>query len=100
MIGVLALIMEEKQFRVLIKYYFLHEKTITETEKKLEKYNEDSSSSWYGSGVICEFRCGRTSTADAERSGRSFEIKTEEIVTKIHDIVLGDRRVKVREIAV
>lgn len=75
-------------------------KTINETEEKLKKYHGDSAPShgmvhkWF-----TEFRCGRTSTTDAERPGRPIEVTTEEMVTKIHDIVLEDRRVKVREIA-
>ena len=75
-------------------------KTINETEEKLKKYYGDSAPShgmvhkWF-----TEFRCGRTSTTDAERPGRPIEVTTEEMVTKIHDIVLEDRREKVREIA-
>ena len=47
----------------------------------------------------CEFRCRRISTSDAPRSGRLVEVTTEGTVNKIPDIVLADRRVKVREIA-
>ncbi|XP_025161796.1 histone-lysine N-methyltransferase SETMAR-like [Harpegnathos saltator] len=46
-----------------------------------------------------EFRCGRTSTSDAERSGRPKEVVTPEIVDKIHGMILDDRRMKVREVA-
>ncbi|GBP84034.1 Histone-lysine N-methyltransferase SETMAR [Eumeta japonica] len=46
-----------------------------------------------------EFRCGRTTTSDAERSGRPKEVITPEIVDKIHEMILGDRRMKVRELA-
>uniref|UniRef100_T1HEC8 Uncharacterized protein n=1 Tax=Rhodnius prolixus TaxID=13249 RepID=T1HEC8_RHOPR len=38
-------------------------------------------------------------TSDAERSGRPVEVTTTEIIDKIHDMVMDDRRVKVREIA-
>lgn len=92
--------MEKKEFRVLIKHYFLRGKSITETEEKLRKYYGDSAPShgmvhkWF-----TEFRCGRTNTTDAERSGRPAEITTEEMINKIHDIVLEDRRVKISEIA-
>lgn len=85
---------------MLIKHYFLRKKTILETKTKLEKYYGDSSPSY---GMIqkwfTEFRCGRTSTSDAPRSGRPKEVTTEEMINKIHDIVLNDRRVKVREIS-
>lgn len=92
--------MEKSEFRVLIKHYFLRKKTITETKKSLEKYYGDSGPSikmihkWF-----TDFRCGRTSTVDADRPGRPVEVTTPEMITKIHDIVLNDRRVKVREIA-
>ncbi|XP_033229063.1 uncharacterized protein LOC117180682 [Belonocnema kinseyi] len=46
-----------------------------------------------------EFRCGRTSTSDAERSGCPKEVITPVIVDKIHRMILDDRRVKVREVA-
>ncbi|GBP09166.1 hypothetical protein EVAR_4039_1 [Eumeta japonica] len=85
--------MEKSEFRVLIKHYFLHKKkTITETKEKLDKYYGDSAPSismvkkWF-----TEFRCGRTSTSDAERSGRPKEVITPEIVDKIHEMILGDR---------
>jgi histone-lysine N-methyltransferase SETMAR len=92
--------MEKSEFRVLIKHYFLRKKTITQTKASLDKYYGDSSPSigtihkWF-----TEFRCGRTSTSDAERSGRPIEVTTPEMINKIHDMVLADRRLKVREIA-
>src|ERR1700712_1634247 len=92
--------MEKSEFRVLIKHYFLRGKTIKETEDKLKKYYGESAPShkmvqkWF-----TNFRCGQMTTEDAERPGPSFTVTTEEIVTKVHDIVLHDRRVKVREIA-
>ncbi|XP_025154465.1 uncharacterized protein LOC112588509 [Harpegnathos saltator] len=92
--------MEKSEFRVLIKHYFLRKKTITETKAKLDKYYGDSAPSismvkkWF-----TEFRCGRTSTSNAERSGRPKEVVTPEIVDKIHGMILDDRRMKVREVA-
>lgn len=92
--------MEKSEFRVLIKHYFLRKKTITETKQRLDKYYGDSAPSismvkkWF-----TEFRCGRTSTSDAERSGRPKEVITPEIVDKIHEMILDDRRMKVRELA-
>ena len=45
-----------------------------------------------------EFRCGRTSTETIPSPGRPNEITTPEMINKIHDIVLNDPKVKVREI--
>ncbi|XP_033232192.1 uncharacterized protein LOC117183121 [Belonocnema kinseyi] len=92
--------MEKSEFRVLIKHYLLRKKTITETKERLDKYYENSAPSilmvkkWF-----TEFRCGRTSTSDAERSGRPKEVITPKIVDKIHGMILNDRRMKVREVA-
>ncbi|KAG5316025.1 SETMR methyltransferase, partial [Acromyrmex insinuator] len=46
-----------------------------------------------------EFRGGRNSTTDEIRSGRLSDAVTEENVKKIHEMVLADRKVKVRELA-
>ena len=45
-----------------------------------------------------EFKRGRTSTSDAPRSERPIETAMPEIIDKVHDIVLTDRRMKVREL--
>ena len=45
-----------------------------------------------------EFRCGRTSTNDAECSGRPVEVAIPETIEKIRNMVLTDRKWKVREI--
>ena len=56
---------------------------MTETKDKLDKYYGDSAPStskikrWF-----TEFRCGRTSTIDAERSGRPVEVAIPETIEK------------------
>ena len=87
--------MEKNEFRVLIKHYSLRGKPIKETEEKLTKYYEESAPShkWF-----TEFRCGRISTSDAECPGCPKEETSQEMIDKIHDIVLNDRELKVREI--
>jgi len=47
---------------------------------------------------VKEFKRDRISTCDASRSGRPIEAATPEIIDKVHDIVLTDRRAKVREL--
>ena len=46
-----------------------------------------------------EFRCGRIRTSDAELPGRPKEVTSQEMIDEINDIVLNDRRLKVREIS-
>ncbi len=46
-----------------------------------------------------EFQRGRTSVFDEPRPGALKTATTEDSVKKIHDLVLADRRLKVREIA-
>jgi hypothetical protein len=40
----------------------------------------------------------RISVLNEERPGRSIEVTTNEMIHKIHDIVLADRRMNIREI--
>ena len=47
---------------------------------------------------VNEFKRGRTSIRVEHRSGPPIEVTTPEIIDKIHDMVLSDRRIKVREI--
>ena len=92
--------MDKKEFRVLIKHCFLMGKNTVEAKQWLDKRYGDSASGkstiivWYA-----EFRRGRTNTDDAERSGRLKAAVVPENITKVHKIVLGDRKLKLREIA-
>lgn len=92
--------MEKSEFRVLIKHYFLRGKTIADTETALKKCYSDSAPSH---GMIhkwfTEFRCGRTSTSDEHRPGRPIEVTTPAMIEKIHDMILNDPKLKVRELA-
>ena len=86
--------MEKSESRVLIKHYFLRGKTLSETKAELDKYYLDSASSY---GIVrkwfTEFRCVRTSTETIQIPGRPNEITTPEMINKIHDIALNDRKV-------
>ena len=42
---------------------------------------------------------GHMSTNDTDLSGHPVEVTTPEIIEKIHDMVMDDRRVKIREIS-
>ena len=91
--------MDKKEFRVLIKHCFSMGKNTVEVKQWLDKYYENSASwkstiiDWYA-----EFECSRTNTDDAERSGRPKSAVVPKNITKVHKIVLGDRKWKFCEI--
>ena len=47
---------------------------------------------------VNEFKRGNTSTKDEHRSRHPVEVTTSEIIDRIHDMVLSDRRIKKHEI--
>ena len=92
--------MDKKEFRVLIEHCFLMGKNTVEAKQWLDKRYGDSAPGkstiidWYS-----EFKRGRTNTDNAERSGRPKSAFVPENITKVHKIVLGDCKLKLREIA-
>lgn len=92
--------MEKLQYRSVIRFLFLEGKSCDEIKKRLDKVYMDSSPSmttvrfWFD-----EFKRGRQSVLDEDRPGRPKDVKTQENIKKVGDMVLADRRLKVREIA-
>ena len=92
--------MEKSEFRILIKHTFLMGKNATQSKTWLDKcYGESAPSRQMVEKWFREFKCGRTSTEAMPSPGRPNEVTTEEMINKIHDIALNDRRVKLSEIA-
>ena len=91
--------MYSKQFRVLIYHCLLMKKNTVQAQQWLEKCYGNSAPS---KTTICrqyaEFKCGRTDTEDAVRSGRPNEVVTPETIKKVHQIVFENRKLKLREI--
>jgi len=92
--------MENEQYRSVTRFLFLEGKSRSEIKELLDAVYGDSSPSmatvknWFN-----EFQRGRTSVFDEPRPGAPKTATTEANVTKIHDLVLADRRLKIREIA-
>ena len=92
--------MVKNEFRVLIKHCYLMGKNTVQAQQWLEKCYPDCAPSktticrWYAN-----FRRGRIDTNDAERSGRPNEAVTPENIKQVLQIVMDDRKLKVREIA-
>ncbi|KAG5345605.1 GVQW3 protein, partial [Acromyrmex charruanus] len=88
---------KKNEFHAVIKH--LHMKGLTPKEIKADLDNVYSISAPAFATVynwVNEFK--RVSTCNAPRSGRPIETTMPEIIDKVHDIVLTDRRVKVREL--
>jgi len=93
--------MEKEQYRSVIRFLFLEGKLRSEIKKRLDTMYGDSAPSmatvknWFN-----EFQRGRTSVFDEPRPGTPKTATTEDKVTKIHDLVLADRRsARLRELA-
>ena len=91
--------MDKVEFRAVIKHFFLKGLKPKDIKAELDEVHGESAPSfatvynWFN-----EFKRGRTSTTDEQRPGRPVEVSSIEMINKVHDLVLSDRRVKVREI--
>lgn len=92
--------MEKVEIRAVIKFFVISGKLATEIHKIIcDVLGESAPSFTTVSKWTGEFKRGRKSIVDDPRSGRPSTSVNLEMVDKVHDMVLTDRRVKVREIA-
>lgn len=92
--------MEKVEYRSVIK--FLHKKGKNNAEIKAELdevYGEYAPSLATVKFWKAEFVRGRTSVLDEPSTGRPMEVTTPEMINKVHDMIMADRRIKLREIA-
>lgn len=81
--------MDKTEIRAVIKYQFIKglkpQEIIDDFQKTLGTSAPSKTTvyDWYN-----EFKHGRTSTNHGERSDRPKEVKTEEMIAKIHDVVI------------
>ena len=91
--------MDKIEYRAVIKFLFLEGVAPKEIHERLLKVYKDSSPSirtverW-----VAEFRRGRMSLEDEPREGRPKTASTPEIIEKIQDKVLEDRRITERDL--
>jgi transposase len=92
--------MDKIAIRGVIQFFFLEGKTAKEIHERIFPTLGDSCPSYEAIRLwVNEFKRGRTSIEDAPRSGRPKTAVVPKIIDKVHDMVLADRRVKVRELA-
>jgi transposase len=92
--------MDTIEYRWVIKFFVKEGLTPNEIHSKFIKVYGDSSLSF--STIIeldAEFKRDRASLEDDPRERRPKSATTPEIIEQVHDMVLDDRRIKVREIA-
>ena len=91
--------MKKREFRAVIKHSYLKGLTPKEIKAKLDEVHSTSAPvfatvyNW-----VNEFKRDRASRKNEHRSRCPMEVTTPEMIDKIHDMVLSDRRIKVREI--
>jgi histone-lysine N-methyltransferase SETMAR len=92
--------MDKIEYRAVIKFVVKEGLTPNEIYSKFIKVYGDASplfstiKKW-----AAEFKRDRTSLVDDPREGRPKSATTPEIIEQVHDMILDDQRMKVREIA-
>ncbi|GBM44794.1 hypothetical protein AVEN_148296-1 [Araneus ventricosus] len=89
---------EKNGFREVIKHFYLKGLTPKEIKAELDDVHGTSATAFaIVYNWVNEFKRGCTSTNDENRSGSPVEVTSSEVIDKIHDMVLSDQRIKVRE---
>ncbi|KAK5641804.1 hypothetical protein RI129_010351 [Pyrocoelia pectoralis] len=89
--------MENIECRAVIKCLFLKANTPTQIKHELDSVYGDFALSFTTVKFwTAEFKRGRKSLGDDERSGRPKTATTDDNIAKVHKMVLDDRRIKVR----
>ena len=92
--------MDKIEYRAVIEFLHLKGKSSTEIKTELDcVYGEASPSFSTIKSWVVEFKRGRRSIFDEERPGRPKTATIDEIIDKVHGIVMDDRRLTVVEIA-
>ncbi|KYN18346.1 hypothetical protein ALC57_09342 [Trachymyrmex cornetzi] len=93
--------MEKIEYRVIIKFLHLKGNTSTKIKAELDSVYGDSAPSFATvKRWVAEFKRGRTSLADDECSGRPKTATITDNIKEIHQMIMDNRRIKIRETAV
>lgn len=92
--------MEKIEYRALTKFLHLKGKKTQEIKDELDSvYAEASPSFITVKHWVAEYKRSRTSILDEERSGRPKTATTDEMVDLMHQTVMEDHRLTVKDIA-
>jgi transposase len=92
--------MDKTEYRAVIKFFVKEGLTPNEIHSKFTKVYGDSSPSFSTiKKWAAEFKCGCTSLENDQREGHPKSATTPEIIEQVHNVVLDDWRMKVRDIA-
>lgn len=92
--------MDKIEYRAVIKFSLKEGLTVSEIQTKFRNVYGDSSPSFSTiKKWAAEFKRDRSSLEDDPRTGRPKTATTSEMIEKVHDLILNDRRIKVREVA-
>jgi len=92
--------MDKIEYRAVIKFFVKEGLTPNEIHSKFMKVYGDSSPSFSTiKKWAAEFKRGRTSLEDDPHEGCPKSATPPEIIEQVHDMVLDDRQMKVRETA-
>jgi transposase len=92
--------MDKTEYHAIIKFFVKEGLTPNEIHSKFTKVYADSSPSFSTiKKWAAKFKRGRTSLEDDPREGHPKSAITPEIIEQVHNMVLDDQRIKVREIA-
>jgi len=88
------------EYRAVIKFLTLEKQSANNIHERLTNVYGDSAPSYATvTRWIAEFKRGRTSLEDDPRAGRLAEATTDDYCHVVEMLVMGDRRLKVLEIA-
>jgi histone-lysine N-methyltransferase SETMAR len=92
--------MDKIEYRTVIKFFVKEALSPNEIHSKfINVYGDSSPSFSTNKKWAALFKRGRTSLEDDPREGRTKNAAPPEIIEQVRDMVLDDRRMKVREIA-
>jgi histone-lysine N-methyltransferase SETMAR len=92
--------MEKNEQRAVIKYLQMKKMTPQEIHADMVTTLEGSAPAYSTVAKWCaEFKRGRTSCDETPRPGRPKSAATDEIISKIHDLVMDDRRLTINFIS-